>query len=155
MGTTYIPRRDAKQVTRAQVLKKFKCYLSDDDKKAKKTLQTASHVGIDAGGSYCWVSFHNDVVSSVDTYGIGNDVSAYEDKFGTLICEHDDDFSYHRFPVDTKDPNVKPVVTKGDWEVFADGEWGVLYNRKTDSHYEHIAQKLAELNIDEMIEEAE
>jgi hypothetical protein len=158
MSTCYILPRGT-QINRQQVLAKFATYLSDEDMKDTEiTLENAESVGINAGGSYCWVSFNNDLVGCVSTYGSGNDdaVEHFEQTFGTrLISEHDDDFSYHDFPVDVRDPNVKPIAEKDGWEVFEDDGWCYLYNRPNNSFYTHVQCEREEMNIDNMIADAD
>jgi hypothetical protein len=158
MGTIYIIERDTAPITRAMVLEQFpEAIVSDDDIAEGKTPTTiGTDLGIECDGEYAWISFYNENVCRLNTYGRNGDgaVDFFGDVFSVqMICEHNDEFSYHEFPVDVK--TAVPYAEKDGWQVFECEGYVYLYNKPNNSFYIHLERGIADFNIDEMIEEAQ
>lgn len=159
MSTCYIITRQSPEINRQQFLKAVDGteYLSDEDIEKGLTIQTADDIGFGTPGNYAWASFRNDVLCGFAIYG-GNGSEYLEmlaDQLGiTVVSEHDNDFPRESFPVDVS--TSVPFAKKDGWEVhIGDDDFGYLYDRTNDLYYPHICRSKEEIDIDEMIEEAE
>jgi hypothetical protein len=157
MANYYILARNSEAISREDVLREFPgAIVSKDDQKAGKIVTDSDVVlGIEYDGWWAWVSFENNNVISISKYGRNQEapINHLAEVFDVhVVCEHDEDFPYHEFPVDVK--VAEPFSEKDGWQLFEKDGWVYLYNKAHDVYYNFISRPIDETDFDEMIAEA-
>lgn len=137
MATCFIPVRDAAVITRIATITNAiftdRLFVSQKDDSELQTLETAKEIGISTGRGTAWLEFGegpDGQLLNMAVYGVASVDAAYliaADLGIEIVSEHDEDFSYHEFPVDVN--TIEPTYKIDQWEGFLVDGYIYPYNR--------------------------